>query len=642
VTLRARLTLFFVGIVVVPLVVAAFVVRGLVNGEVERRTDSRLGVGARSVTAFWEDRLELAAREVSRAARAIAEALPRGQGPPDLDRLRSDSGLDFLVLSGPDGVIGSSLRPPEFLPGVDPPGPEQLTPTEPSFPLLRATAEVVTGSRTLEVAGGWYADRELAADLARLTGMEASVVADGRVVAATESPPGTLPADDGQPHDLSGGRRGLFVPLAEGGDALLLVADDEPSPTASTVWLVALFGVVVATVLGWMLARLISRPVERLAEGAREVSAGNLDVQLETEGERDLLQVADAFNQMTENLRAYVAELEGSRDELRRNMDRLGQTLRSTHDLEAMLGVILETAVSTLRARAGAAFLLSPSGREMQLEVARGYRPASAATLPLGAGIAGEAAAGQPILLPNGAGVAASMPVEPDVETAVAVPLIRGERTIGVLALYGRTSPEPFQERDAATLESFATQASVGIENVLLHQEAERLSITDGLTGVWNRRYLQLTLTKEIDRADRFDRPLSLLMIDIDRFKGVNDAHGHQRGDEVLVELTRRILGSVRTQIDVLARYGGEEFVIVLPETPPAGARVVAEKVRTAIGDEPFQSEDGPSLAVTVSIGVASYPADGMTADELVAAADGAMYRAKEAGRDRVEAFSAG
>jgi diguanylate cyclase (GGDEF)-like protein len=177
----------------------------------------------------------------------------------------------------------------------------------------------------------------------------------------------------------------------------------------------------------------------------------------------------------------------------------------------------------------------------------------------------------------------------------------------------------------------------VAVENVLLHKEAQRLSITDGLTGVWNRRYLQLTLTKEIERAQRFDRPLSVLMMDIDHFKLVNDAHGHQVGDEVLVELTRRTMSTIRGQIDALARYGGEEFVVVLPETPREGARIVADKILSVIRHRPFGEDGEAAVPLTVSIGVAAFPEDGSTADELVRAADLAMYRAKEAGRNRVE-----
>jgi two-component system cell cycle response regulator len=154
---------------------------------------------------------------------------------------------------------------------------------------------------------------------------------------------------------------------------------------------------------------------------------------------------------------------------------------------------------------------------------------------------------------------------------------------------------------------------------------------------VWNRRYLELSLRKEIERASRFSRPLSVLMIDIDRFKDVNDRFGHPRGDGVLVEVTRRIMGTIRTQIDFVSRYGGEEFVVVLPETPCDGGKVVAEKIRAAVRDHPFVG-DGTHLTITVSVGVSAYPLDGLTAEDIIRAADEAMYRAKRAGRDRVEA----
>ena len=111
----------------------------------------------------------------------------------------------------------------------------------------------------------------------------------------------------------------------------------------------------------------------------------------------------------------------------------------------------------------------------------------------------------------------------------------------------------------------------MAIDNVLLHQEAQRLSLTDPLTSLWNYRYLTLGLGHEIERASRFSRPLAVLMLDLDRFKQINDQHGHQIGDAVLVEMADRMRTEVR-EVDTLARYGGEEFVVVLPETDPAGA----------------------------------------------------------------------
>jgi two-component system cell cycle response regulator len=635
VTLRARLTLFFVGIVVVPLAVAAFGLRALVDSEVQRRTNTRLEASARGVSAVWSDRLDLVGLEVGRAARRLGDDLARDRRL-DLRRARAGTGLDFLVVTGPDGMVGAFVGEGDFVPGFAPPSPKDLAAGE--APSLTARVEVVGAGQRHEVAGGVYADADLARSLQRAAALEVAIVWRDRTVAATFADPPPPPAvDSGEPASLPGGRAGLLVPvIGAPGQGVLLVAETEDGQPPPLGWAILVAGLLTAMVLGWFLARVLSRPLERLAEGARAVSAGNLGLRLEREGEAEAAKVADAFNTITTSLQQYVEELKDSRDELRRGLERLGATLRSTHDLDAMLGVVLDSAATTLGAGAGAVFLLS--GRVFRMEVAKAFHPGEQKELKVGRGVAGRAALGSSVLFPGDPDVEPDVDVEPVSNTAVAVPLTRGERIIGVLALYHRVAPEPFDREDAKTLASFATQASVAIENVLLHREAQRLSITDGLTGVWNRRYLQLTLAKEIDRAQRFGRPLSVLMVDIDDFKGVNDRFGHPRGDEVLVELSRRILAQIRTQIDFLTRYGGEEFVVALPETPADGAMVVAQKIRQAIGEEPFLSEGGLPVEVTVSIGAATYPEDGSSLQELVEAADRAMYRAKEGGRDRVEA----
>jgi two-component system, cell cycle response regulator len=633
-TLRARLTLFFIGIVVVPLVAAAFGLPTLVNTEVERRTNTRLETGSRGVAALWGERLDLMGVRTGEAAERIGADLARGRRP-GLERARARADLDFLVLRG-RGVVDSAISEGDFRPGISPPTAEELV--QGTAPALMATVEVVAGDRHLEVVGGTFADSELAQDLRQAAGLDVAIVSEDRTVASTL--PRTPDPGAARPGDvvaISDETSVLLVPVGQGNQGVLLVARTSAEGTTPLGWVLFLGGAILAAVaLGWLLARLLAGPLERLAEGAKRVSAGNLDLRLEREGEADIAGVADAFNTMTTSLQQYIDELKDSRDELRRGLERLGATLRSTHDLDAMLGVVLDSAATTLGARSGAVFLLS--GRVFRMEVAKAFQPPDKAELKLGRGVAGRAAQGRPVLFPGEPGVEPDVEVEPVSNTAVAVPLVRGDRVIGVVALYHRMVPEPFDRDDATTLASFAGQASVAIENVLLHREAQRLSITDGLTGVWNRRYLQLTLAKEIDRAHRFERPLSVLMVDIDRFKNVNDRLGHQRGDEVLVELTRRMLGQIRTQIDFLTRYGGEEFVVVLPETPAEGALVVAEKIRAAIAEEPFASDGEEPVEVTVSIGAATFPEDGTGMQDLVGAADRAMYKAKEAGRDRVEA----
>jgi two-component system, cell cycle response regulator len=165
------------------------------------------------------------------------------------------------------------------------------------------------------------------------------------------------------------------------------------------------------------------------------------------------------------------------------------------------------------------------------------------------------------------------------------------------------------------------------------------LSIMDALTGTYNRRYLMERLPQELERAHRYDRPLSVVLCDVDHFKKVNDAHGHQAGDEVLRCFARLLMDSSRTDIDWVARYGGEEFLIVLPETEVAGAITFAEKMRVAIATYPFKISGG-TLTVNSSFGVAGYNAlqaqKDASVDGLIANADRCLYRSKEMGRNRV------
>jgi diguanylate cyclase (GGDEF)-like protein len=153
------------------------------------------------------------------------------------------------------------------------------------------------------------------------------------------------------------------------------------------------------------------------------------------------------------------------------------------------------------------------------------------------------------------------------------------------------------------------------------------------LTGLWNYRYFTMTIGKEIERSARFGRPLALLMLDLDRFKLVNDTYGHQRGDGVLIELAARVRAQVR-DVDTVARYGGEEVVVILPETDEAGAVQAAERICDAVRRRPFGEAGQVGVDVTVSIGAAVFPAHGGSSTTLLRRADEALYEAKDAGRD--------
>lgn len=171
-----------------------------------------------------------------------------------------------------------------------------------------------------------------------------------------------------------------------------------------------------------------------------------------------------------------------------------------------------------------------------------------------------------------------------------------------------------------------------------LNKKLEELSITDGLTGVYNHRHFYIRLEEEIKRAERYGRPLSLIISDIDHFKHYNDAHGHPAGDILLKGVASCIKGHARGQ-DIVARYGGEEFAVILPETGKDAALMVAERIRGCISEQPFPNkETQPGGNLTISLGVATFPLDANDLKGLVAKADSALYRAKEGGRNRVEA----
>jgi diguanylate cyclase (GGDEF)-like protein len=218
----------------------------------------------------------------------------------------------------------------------------------------------------------------------------------------------------------------------------------------------------------------------------------------------------------------------------------------------------------------------------------------------------------------------------------LAVPLYSQDRMMGVITAYRRDVEHPFHEEDLGTVTFLAEQGGVALENVRLHEEAQRLSLTDGLTGVWNRRYFQMQFRQVLATAIRFDRPFSMLMLDLDNFKLVNDRFGHQRGDAILIEFSTRVTRVLR-EVDTFARYGGEEFICVLSETDVQGAMTTAEKIRDAIRGEPFGSMDEELINITVSIGVSSYPEHGDSFKALVETADQALYRAKQLGRDQVQ-----
>jgi diguanylate cyclase (GGDEF)-like protein len=217
----------------------------------------------------------------------------------------------------------------------------------------------------------------------------------------------------------------------------------------------------------------------------------------------------------------------------------------------------------------------------------------------------------------------------------VSIPLKQRDIPLGFFFLNPR-SPTGLKQVELRVLRSLVDQIAVIVENARLHQKVRRMSITDPLTGLANRQHFHDELEREFARARRYSIPFSLLMIDIDHFKVLNDSYGHQQGDLVLRELAAMLERQVRGG-DLVARYGGEEFAVVLPQARPPEARAIAERVRQELEGFSFPGLPHP-ISVTVSIGVASFPSPLVAApDDLVRRADVFLYQAKRGGRNQVQ-----
>ena len=226
----------------------------------------------------------------------------------------------------------------------------------------------------------------------------------------------------------------------------------------------------------------------------------------------------------------------------------------------------------------------------------------------------------------------AAFPCKADEGSAFMLPLSYERELLGILALYS-PKKNALSSYQVELLELLGNQASSSLANAKFHAEIERMAITDGLTGLFNHRNFQERLTNEFNRMQRIPDPLSLLLIDIDFFKKINDTCGHPAGDEVLRGVAGIIRETIRN-VDVAARYGGEEFAAILPGTNHEGAQKMAERLRSAIAGKVF-AIDGKELRVTVSIGAATAPHDTGNRDELIEKTDQALYHAKRSGRDR-------
>jgi diguanylate cyclase (GGDEF)-like protein len=317
-------------------------------------------------------------------------------------------------------------------------------------------------------------------------------------------------------------------------------------------------------------------------------------------------------------------------------------SLLSTIDLVSLLNQIIEGAKRAIpSAEMGTLRLKNPGSEKLEVRAIVDFpnpQPQEA-YLKIEENFAASVIQDQnPLLIPNVNHNQSNFESEktngfPEIQSAIVAPLLYDQEATGALSLLAK-EPDAFSEDDLRLLVSFAATASAAIRNAQLHAEIQALAITDSLTEVFNRRGLIELGTREVERAHRFNRPLTAIFIDLDHFKRVNDRFGHPIGDQVLRAIIHRC-GKYIREIDILGRYGGEEFVILLPEVNTNSGAKIAERLRQEVANKPIKTDVG-KIAMTISLGVAEITSDIRNIYTLIEQADAVMYNAKKSGRNRV------
>jgi len=317
--------------------------------------------------------------------------------------------------------------------------------------------------------------------------------------------------------------------------------------------------------------------------------------------------------------------------------ERLSQRTDLSIGLEELYILIMNSCIKGTKADAGSLFIFDEKRKELSLKTAWGLDQQIIGLIKRKATeklqLWREQKLPQPIVnRKESESLSGNFEGVPEIETGMCMPLIgRGEKLIGLITLHNERKSRHFLDQEKRLFSTFANYSAQAIENTMLYKSTEHLSITDGLTGLYNHRHFQEQLEVEVKRAQRYDLNLSLIMIDLDHFKEFNDSYGHLEGDALLRKIAQILKSSLR-ETDFVARYGGEEFAVILPETDKEGASIAAERVRRTISKQTF-GEVGAIM--TISLGVASYPDDACLRAALIKKADEALYRAKREGRNR-------
>jgi diguanylate cyclase (GGDEF)-like protein len=393
---------------------------------------------------------------------------------------------------------------------------------------------------------------------------------------------------------------------------------------------------VLACAVAWLgITRYILRPIHIVARATKQLSAGDLSQRVETGSLTEIDELAAAFNTMADRLAAETRE--------RTLLNEMGDLLQVCNTVKDASAVVARFGGQLFHATSGAVFVFHPSRDLVECTAAWGAGGIDCAGQAFAPGECWALQRGQEHVVEDTAnGIVCRHLGEPLPAAYLCLPLVAQGDLLGILHLsdrvVGPSVPSILVTQQSRRLaKALSEQVAFAIANLRLRETLRGQSIRDPLTGLFNRRYLEETLEREIRRAERARRPLGILMFDIDRFKQFNDTFGHDAGDAVLREVGALLRTRFRGE-DIACRYGGEEFVVILPDASIGHMRARAEELREVV-KHLHVSPRGQTLgSVTLSIGVSEFPDHGATADALLRAADAALYRAKQNGRDRIEA----
>jgi len=614
---RHKLSIVLVGLAVVPLAAAGVLVGALLERDQVTRVDNKLAVSAASAAQVYRLQLDRAGAFATQLAKnkSVKVAFARGANP-----------LDSLPLQVPAGMSVALVRA-NGVPVFGKP------PTEPAWrgrATYRDKAGKIIGYVDVYVRIGQDLIQQFRRQTSWPDPIEISLVARGNAIASTNDATGAVSG-------LRGGTGSASVAGTDvRADAVLI-----PSTTVRPAYIVTTYPestlsnaidsqrlriLVPLLLLGLVLvggaifaADRISRALTELAGRAAGLTRGRT-------GGDELTQLGATIDEISTELTSRMGELEAERGRFKETLQRYGETLAATHDLNALVNAVLDTAVQATRARGGRLLLYDAERGEAieqaRIGTARGMRSDLPVVVAAGDGLEGGA-------------LATHEPRVSQVPRAVlAVPILREHHLLGLVTA---VDPEEgaFSDEDVEALSALAVQAGVAIENARLHRVVERQAVTDSLTGLANRRQFYEVLGREYERAQRFGQPVSLILLDIDDFKVINDSKGHLAGDAVLHSVAATLAEVIR-EIDLAARYGGEEFAVLLPQTGPEGAANLAERLRTEIAARSIRFGTEEITGVTASFGVAAGPVHDQTQIDLIASADAALYQAKREGKNHV------